>query len=69
MKIRLTGLPDETARLLQILTRTPDLDLIEVSGPYPNRGASRMVRLYIETRLTPGSGTPRPGKRRKELPS
>jgi hypothetical protein len=69
MKIRLMGLPDEVTRLLQALTETPDLDLIEVNGPYPNRGASRMVRIYIEARLSPESATPRPGNGRKELGS
>jgi hypothetical protein len=69
MKIRLMGLPDEVTQLLQALTETPDLDLIEVNGPYANRGASRMVRIYIEARLSPENRTPRPGNGRKELRS
>ena len=29
---------------------------IQVSGPYPNRGDSRLVRGCIEAQLHPGSG-------------
>jgi hypothetical protein len=56
MKIRLMGLPAEVSTVLQALTDTGTLDLIEVSGPYPNRGDSRMVRLYVEVQVPPDSG-------------
>jgi hypothetical protein len=52
MKIRIMGLPDEIEQALKALTGTDLLDLIEVSDPYPNRGNSRMARIYIEARLT-----------------
>lgn len=43
------GLPDETAQAVDLLTRT--FDVIDVSDPYPMRGASRQVRVYLEIRL------------------
>ncbi|MFF4417466.1 hypothetical protein ACFYY8_33495 [Streptosporangium sp. NPDC001559] len=49
MKIRLLGLPDETAQAVDLLAQT--FDVIDVSDPYPMRGASRQVRVYIEIRL------------------
>jgi len=52
MKIRLMGLPAEIDQAVEALSATPLLDLIEVTDPYPNRGTSRMVRVYIEARLT-----------------
>ena len=54
MKIRIMGLPAEVERTIQALHDTQDLDVVEVSGPYPNRGASRMVRVYIEAQLSDG---------------
>ncbi|MGW3351720.1 hypothetical protein ACWDA3_51210 [Nonomuraea rubra] len=48
MKIRLTGLPEE---IEQVTTRLRDvLDVLEVSAPYPCRGESRQVRVYLEVR-------------------
>jgi hypothetical protein len=55
MKIRLMGLPAEISQITKALRDTPGLDVIQVDGPYPNRGDSRMVRVYIEAQLT-GSG-------------
>jgi hypothetical protein len=51
MKIRLSGLPAEIDQAVSILTGTPALDVIEVSNPYPSRGDSRIVRVYIEAQL------------------
>ena len=51
MKIRLSGLPAEINQAVSILTGTPALDVIEVSSPYPNRGDSRIVRVYIEAQF------------------
>jgi hypothetical protein len=62
VKIRITGLPAEIGQAIQILSRIPELDLLEISDPYPNRGASRLVRVYIDAQLTAES-------RRKEIPS
>jgi hypothetical protein len=52
MKIRVMGLPAEVEQTIEALHGIPDLEVIEVSGPYPNRGNSRMVRAYIEARLS-----------------
>jgi hypothetical protein len=37
MKIRIMGLPAEVARTIEILRQADQLDLIEISDPYPNR--------------------------------
>lgn len=57
MKIRITGLPAEVSAAVAVLTSTDGLDVIEVSDPYPNRGDSRLVRVYVETQLPPGTRT------------
>ena len=51
MKLRLMGLPAETGPVLAQIQEARTLDVIQVDGPYPNRGNSRMVRVYIEARL------------------
>jgi hypothetical protein len=50
MKIRIS-LPAEVAPVIEALNAADHLDLIEVSDPYPNRGDSRLVRVYIEAHL------------------
>ena len=50
MKIRLTGLPAETGQAIKALRDLPGLDVIQAAGPYPNRGDSHLVRIYIEAR-------------------
>ncbi len=57
MKIRLMGLPAEVTPIVKALQQTEALDVIQVDGPYPNRGDSRMIRIYIEARLHPDNGT------------
>ena len=57
MKIRIMGLPAEVAPVIEALNAADHLDLIEVSDPYPNRGGSRLVRVYIEAQLHPDRGT------------
>ncbi len=52
MKIRITGLYEEIAQALNALNAVPGLDVLEISGPYPNRGASRLVRIYAEVQFT-----------------
>jgi hypothetical protein len=57
MKVRLHGTREEVAeatrRLLEVL------DVVSVSDPYPDRGASVLVRVYLEVRLDPSrSATP-----------
>lgn len=50
MKVRLHGTSEECAaaeRLCQVLT------VLSVSEAYPDRGMSRLVRVYVEGRLDP----------------
>ncbi|WP_219471267.1 hypothetical protein [Nonomuraea rhizosphaerae] len=49
MKIRIIGLPDEVEQAAATIADV--LDVVETSAPYPCRGASRQVRLYLEVRL------------------
>ena len=52
MKVRLTGTEDECARVAFLLRfGPPELEVLQVDGPYPNRGDSRQVRAYLELRL------------------
>ncbi len=51
MKIRLSGLPAEVGQAVSALRDADALDVIEVSSPYPNRGDSRIVRIYLEAKL------------------
>jgi hypothetical protein len=51
MKIRLMGLPAEVNPTLKVIQETGTLDVLQVDGPYPNRGDSRLVRVYIEAQL------------------
>ena len=73
MKVRLWGTPAEvdqaTRRLVEVL------DVVAVSGPYPDRGPSVLVRVYLEVRPGPAATTssPPPARparrpRRGELP-
>jgi hypothetical protein len=43
------GLPDDVAAGAQALAEV--FDVIEMSEPYPCRGASRNVRTYLQVRL------------------
>jgi hypothetical protein len=54
VKIRLHGAKEECRELAG---RLPAItDVLSVSDPYPDRGTSRMVRIYIEVRPYPGEG-------------
>ncbi len=74
MKLRLHGTPAEVAAATRQLVEV--LDVVAVNGPYPDRGTSVLVRVYLEVRLDPSPTTPtgatRPGRRarrpRRELP-
>ena len=64
MKLRLHGTPGEVAEATRRLVEV--FDVVAVSDPYPDRGASVLVRVYLEVRLDPagsattsGSGRPR----------
>jgi hypothetical protein len=55
MKIRIMGLPSEVTIAIKALADTEGFEVIQVSDPYPNRGDSRMVRVYIEAQPHPGN--------------
>jgi hypothetical protein len=58
MKLRLHGTREEVAEATHWLLEV--LDVVAVSPPYPDRGASVLVRAYLEVRLdTAASGAPR----------
>lgn len=67
MNIRLHGTKEECAYGVNALMLAPGMRLVSVSEPYPDRGASTLVRVYVEARLDdqPGSvrvpGTTQPG--------
>src|SRR6266496_5467361 len=48
MKVRLMGLEEECRAAVEALQAV--LDVVEIDGPYPNRGDSKLVRFYVETR-------------------
>jgi hypothetical protein len=55
MKVRLQGTPAECAKLTFLLRYgPPDLEVVEVSRPYANRGDSAQVRVYLEVRFPEG---------------
>jgi hypothetical protein len=55
MKLRLTGTEAECARLTFLLRfGPPDLDVIQVSPPYPNHGDNEQVRVYLDLRFPEG---------------
>jgi hypothetical protein len=55
MKLRLTGTEAECARLTFLLRfGPPDLEVIQVSPPSPNRGDNRQVRVYLDLRFPEG---------------
>ncbi len=51
MRLRLHGTPAECDHAARRLTEV--FDVVAVSGPYPDRGPSRLVRVYFELRLDP----------------
>ena len=59
MKIRITDLPAEVGQALTILGETEAFDVTDVSPSYPNRGTSRMIRVYAEVRLREETEVPR----------
>jgi hypothetical protein len=76
VKLRLWGTEDECREAAERLMRTPGLVVLSVSEPYADRGASVLVRVFIEARLDPpptaehvtATTGPRLGQRRRELP-
>ena len=51
MKLRLHGTHQEITEATRRLVEA--LDVLAVSPPYPDRGASVLVRVYLEVRLPP----------------
>jgi hypothetical protein len=49
VKLRLHGTPAEVAEATHRLVQV--LEVVAVSQPYPDRGASVLVRVYLEVRL------------------
>jgi len=71
VKIRLHGIADECREVAERLAGI--VEVLAVSAPYPDRGASVLVRVYVEARITPpvhvtSTTGPRPRRRRRALP-
>jgi hypothetical protein len=61
VKLRLHGTPAEVAEVADRLTTV--FQVVSISEPYPDRGASVLVRVYVEIRLDPpAASTARPGE-------
>ena len=56
MKVRLWGTVEETTAAAERLIHTPGLVVLSVSEPRADRGASVLVRVYVEARLDPPPG-------------
>lgn len=76
MKIRLWGTEEECRAAAERLMCTPGLVVLSVSEPYPDRGASVLVRVFLEVRLDPppavqrvtGTTAPARSRHRRALP-
>ncbi len=71
MKIRIHGTAEECREVAGRLAGI--VEVLAVSEPYPDRGASVLVRVYIEARIAPpvhadSTGVPRSRGRRRALP-
>jgi hypothetical protein len=55
MKLRLHGTQAEVAEASRRLVQV--LDVVAVSPPHPDRGASVLVRVYLEVRIDPTGPT------------
>ena len=49
MRLRAHGTPEECRQAVEALTGI--FRVVSVSGPYPDRGASVLVRVYLDIRL------------------
>ena len=76
MKLRIWGTEDECRAAAERLMRTPGLVVLSVSEPYRDRGASVLVRVFLEARLDPppavqhvtATTAPARSRRRRALP-
>jgi hypothetical protein len=71
VKIRLHGTADECREVAERLAGI--VEVLAVSAPYPDRGASVLVRVYVEARIAPpvqvdSTTEARPRGRRRALP-
>jgi hypothetical protein len=71
VKIRLHGTEDECREVAGRLAAI--VEVLAVSAPYPDRGASVLVRIYVEARIAPpvhvdSAAESRPRGRRRALP-
>lgn len=71
MKIRLHGTEDECREVAERLAGIVEVQAVSV--PYPDRGASVLVRVYVEARIAPpvhvtSTTQPRSRGRRRALP-
>jgi hypothetical protein len=60
VKVRLWGTPAEVDQATRQLVEV--LDVVAVSGPYPDRGQSVLVRVYLEVRPDPTPSGPPPAR-------
>jgi hypothetical protein len=56
VRLRLHATPAECEHAAHRLAEV--FDVVAISGPYPDRGPSRLVRAYLELRLHPTPGQP-----------
>jgi hypothetical protein len=63
MKLRLEGTLAECEQAAALLSQT--FEVVSASDPYPNRGRSRLVRVYVEVRLGP---RPHPDRAYRAVP-
>jgi Protein of unknown function (DUF3970) len=56
VKVRLHGTREEVVKATRRLAEA--FDVVAVSRSYPDRGASTLVRVYLEVRLTPTDQPP-----------
>jgi hypothetical protein len=75
VKIRLWGTAAECRQMAQLLIDAPGFEVVSVSEPYADRGASVLVRVFVEARLDAppvhiASTTSQParGRRHRVLP-
>jgi hypothetical protein len=72
VKIRLHGTAEECREVAERLAGI--VEVLAVSAPYPDRGASVLVRVYVEARIAPPvhvdstTGTRPRGRRRARPP-
>jgi hypothetical protein len=56
LKIRLMGTTADVTQAVATLQATPGLEIIDQSRPYPCRGTSALVRVYLDARLPTTEG-------------